>query len=182
MAEDQILDNGLPQLNRYITDHRPDGKAVFNTEIPAPLSWQKLPSGSAIALSYSTTEFPANLDGGKDIAKYQSYLQSPPGLTVPGGSVLRVVDLNPGSLSPMHRTLSLDYGVVMEGEIDLLLDSGEVRHMKRGDIIIQRGTMHAWRNPSKTDWARVFFVMQESQPVQLEDGKTLGEDDGMGTA
>lgn len=180
MAEDQILENGLPQMNRYITDHRQDGKAVFNTEIPAPLSWQKLPNGAAFALSYTTNEFPVNLNSGKDIGKYQSYLQSPPGLTIPGGSVLRIVDMNPDSLSPMHRTVSLDYGVVIEGEVDLVLDSGEVRHMKRGDIAIQRGTMHAWRNPSKTEWARVLFVLQESQPLQLEDGKTLGEDYGHG--
>lgn len=180
MAERQMLDNGLPQMNRQITDHNKDGKAVFTSEIEARLSWQNLPNGARFALSYTTSEFPVDLNGGKDIKKYQSYLQSPPGLTIPGGSVLRIVDVSPDSVSPMHRTVSLDYGVVIEGEVDLILDSGEVRHMKRGDIAIQRGTMHAWRNQSKTEWARLLFVLQESQPLQMEDGKILGEDYGQG--
>ena len=46
----------------------------------------------------------------------------------------------------MHRTVSLDYGVVLEGEVELVLDSGETRLMKRGDVSVQRGTNHAWRN------------------------------------
>lgn len=46
----------------------------------------------------------------------------------------------------MHRTTSLDYGIVLEGEVELILDSGERRAMKAGDIAVQRATMHAWRN------------------------------------
>lgn len=53
--------------------------------------------------------------------------------------------MSPGLLSPMHRTVSLDYGVVLEGEVELVLDSGETRVLKRGDVAIQRGTCHAWR-------------------------------------
>jgi len=46
----------------------------------------------------------------------------------------------------MHRTVSLDYGIVLEGDVELVLDSGEKRAMKQGDVAIQRGTNHAWRN------------------------------------
>jgi quercetin dioxygenase-like cupin family protein len=77
----------------------------------------------------------------------------------------------------MHRTVSLDYGVVIEGEMELVLDSGETRLMRRGDMAIQRGTMHAWRNPSATDWARMLYVLQECEPVEVA-GKKLGEDYG----
>ena len=59
----------------------------------------------------------------------------------------------------MHRTMSLDYGVVLQGEVELLLDSGEVRLLAAGDVAVQRGTMHAWRN------SRI-------------DGKALGEESG----
>lgn len=48
--------------------------------------------------------------------------------------------MGPGLTSPMHRTVSLDYGVVLEGEVYLVLDSGEERLMRRGDISVQRGT------------------------------------------
>lgn len=59
--------------------------------------------------------------------------------------VLRHVDIGPGITSPMHRTVSLDYGIVIEGEIELLLDSGEKRQMLPGDICVQRGTMVCFR-------------------------------------
>ena len=75
----------------------------------------------------------------------------------------------------MHRTVSLDYGVVLEGEIELTLDSGDSRVMKRGDISVQRGTEHKWRNMSRTEWGRMLFVSQEAKPVEVN-GKALGED------
>jgi quercetin dioxygenase-like cupin family protein len=59
----------------------------------------------------------------------------------------------------MHRTVSLDYGVVMEGEAELVLDSGETQIMKKGDICVQRGTTHAWKNTSDSDWARMLVYL-----------------------
>lgn len=61
----------------------------------------------------------------------------------------------------MHRTQSLDYGVVIEGEVEMVLDDGVSTVMGRGDVAVQRGTSHGWRNVSKTEWARMFFVLQE---------------------
>lgn len=75
----------------------------------------------------------------------------------------------------MHRTQSLDYGIVVAGEIQLELDSGEKRIMRVGDVAVQRGTMHAWRNTSSTEWARMVFVLIESEKVNAG-GKQLGTD------
>ena len=75
----------------------------------------------------------------------------------------------------MHRTVSLDYGIVLEGEIELVLDSGEARRMAIGDVAIQRGTMHAWKNVGST-WARLVFVLQQCKPVTTADGTVLKED------
>jgi quercetin dioxygenase-like cupin family protein len=75
----------------------------------------------------------------------------------------------------MHRTVSLDYGIVLEGEVELILDSGEKRVMQRGDIAVQRGTMHAWRNMSKDKWARMIYVLTSSKPLEVG-GQNLGED------
>ena len=75
----------------------------------------------------------------------------------------------------MHRTVSLDYGIVLEGDVELVLDSGETRAMKPGDIAIQRGTNHAWRNSSESKWARMIYVLQPSKPLEVA-GKVLGED------
>lgn len=87
--------------------------------------------------------------------------------------------MGPGITSPMHRTVSIDYGVVMIGEVELVLDSGDKQLLKPGDICIQRATIHAWRNPSTTDWARMLYVLAPCQPLKIN-GKELGEDYGHG--
>lgn len=55
--------------------------------------------------------------------------------------------------------MSVDYGVVIAGEMELQLDGGEKRILKPGDVVVQRGTMHAWRNANDKEWARMMFVM-----------------------
>lgn len=175
-----MQDNGLRPLRRYITTHDADGgRTGFQDEIPETLSWQQLANGARFTLGYATNEIPVNLTDDKDLKTYQHFLGDLPGITIPGGTVLRIVDMKPGSISPMHRTISLDYGVVLEGEVELILDSGEKRLMKRGDTSVQRGTNHAWRNPSPDTWARMLYVLQEAQPIYL-DGKPLDEDYGGG--
>jgi quercetin dioxygenase-like cupin family protein len=78
----------------------------------------------------------------------------------------------------MHRTESLDYGVVLEGTVELSLDSGETRIMNRGDMCVQRATNHAWKNITENEqWARMMFVLVSSEKV-LAGGKELGEELG----
>lgn len=75
----------------------------------------------------------------------------------------------------MHRTESIDYGVVLEGSLELLLDSGETRIMNRGDVCVQRATMHAWKNVTENGgWARMIFVLVSSEKVVVG-GQELGE-------
>ena len=179
MAQQQLLDNGLPQIKRYITDHNAKGLATFSARAEDNLEWQDIGNMAKFALGYTTKAFPVQLSDEADISSYECFLQNKPGITIPGGTVLRIVDMAPETTSPMHRTVSLDYGVVLEGEVELILDSGEKRIMRRGDVSIQRATNHAWRNLSETGWARMLYVLQESQPVVV-DGKQLGEDYGSG--
>jgi len=158
----------LPKINRHITTHDPaTGKAVFSTALPAESTMKPLSDNMGFALSYTTRGFPVDLTDDADIKAYATYIDNHPGLTIPGGSVLRHVDFVPGETSAMHRTVSIDYGVVLEGEIEAVLDSGETRMMRRGDVCIQRGTMHAWRNPSDTEWARMLFVLQSIVPLEM---------------
>ena len=64
------------------------------------------------------------------------------------GSTIRIGVIEPGARSPMHRTTSLDYGICLEGECNMELDGGEVVTLRAGDVVIQRGTNHAWHNRS----------------------------------
>lgn len=172
------LQGKLSFPKRYITTHNDSGRAIVDTSVTENAPFYKVAhQDAAFAQCYVTSGFPVQLNEHADVKVYQEYLTSPPGLVVSNGTVLRYVDISPGSVSPMHRTLSLDYGVVLEGEIELLLDSGETRLMNRGDICIQRATMHAWRNTSETNWARMLYILQPTQSVTAG-GNELGEDYG----
>jgi quercetin dioxygenase-like cupin family protein len=65
--------------------------------------------------------------------------------TIKGGSVFRVVEFLPGSTPRNHRTDSIDYAVVLSGEIDMEMD-GTMIHLRQGDVLVQRGTIHDWIN------------------------------------
>ena len=87
--------------------------------------------------------------------------------------MIRVVDMLPGKESPMHRTNSIDYGIVLEGEVELELDDGAKRTVRQGGIIVQRGTNHLWRNTTDKV-CRIAFVLIEA-PAYLHEGKPLPE-------
>jgi quercetin dioxygenase-like cupin family protein len=167
------IPNNLSPIKRYITSHESSGKSVFSTSISEDVPSTAI-TGAAFSLAYTSQNFPVDLNSEADISSYSTHLQEPPGISLGNGTVLRYVDFCPEAVAPMHRTLSLDYGVVIEGEVEAVLDSGEVKVLKRGDVLVQRGTLHAWRNKSKTDWARMLFVLIGAKPV-LVDGKELGE-------
>lgn len=136
----------LPKIHRYITAHNKEGKAIFSDKFDEESKMKPNDDGIAFALSYTTKGFPVGLDNDEDLQVYEHYLNEAPGLVVSGGTVLRHVDIPPNTACAMHRTVSLDYGCVLEGEVECLLDSGEKRVMKRGDVAIQRGTMHQVRS------------------------------------
>src|SRR3954462_11799261 len=75
-----------------------------------------------------------------------------------GGVTVRFTEMAPGAESPMHRTESLDVGVVLDGETWLLLDDGSETRVGPGDAVVQRGTNHAWANRSDRP-VRMLFVL-----------------------
>lgn len=173
------LSTDLPGPTAYWTGHNAEGKAIVHSSNPvewAPFDENKL----AMRVAYTTT-FPADLNSDADIKDHeQKQASGKLGLVSSGGTVLRYVDFAPDYTCMMHRTQSVDYGIVVEGEIESVLDSGETQLMRRGDVMVQRATMHAWRNPSKTDWARMIFVLQDCKPLYIG-GERFGEDLGRGT-
>jgi hypothetical protein len=175
--------SNLRAVTAYLTGHNDDTKAIVQETRPADWSAYE---GNQMAFNviYTTSQFPAQLTADADIATHKSVVGEPGklGLVNKNGTVCRIVDFAPGYECMMHRTKSLDYGVVLEGEILLVLDAEEQapQRMGRGDVAVQRATMHAWRNPSETEWARMLFVLQDCQDVFVN-GEKLGEDHGRGT-
>ncbi|KAF7870334.1 hypothetical protein EAF04_004080 [Stromatinia cepivora] len=168
----ETLPNGLPNIQRLITTTDPNGKAILEPSISPNSIWQPIQNNDMnFFLAYTTHQFPASLSHAPssqnststtpiDLASYKSDLSSPPGLSISTGTVVRFVDFAPGISCPMHKTVSLDYGVVLEGTIELELDSGEKKIMRRGDLCVQRATNHLWRNVTEGEgWARMMFVL-----------------------
>lgn len=173
--------SNLPGVTQHITGHEPStGKSIV--QLTRPGSWSGFQDDTlAFNVVYSTSQFPPNLNNDVDLTNHENVMATGNiGLVSKNGSVCRMVDFAPGLEAFMHRTQSLDYGLVLEGEIEMVLDDPDkCTLMKRGDVAVQRATMHGWRNPSKTEWARMFFVLQECEELVVG-GKKLEEDMGEG--
>ena len=150
-------------FRRVVTGHDHGGWSILRgVDLLRPVTTEL--GDVAFAEVWATPEVPANLNDDSDGAQA-------PGET--GGSMIRVVDFLPGRKSRMHRSWSIDYAIVLDGEIELQLDSGEVQHLDAGDIVVQRGTNHLWRNPGEEP-CRVVFVLIEAIPVAVN-GQLLPE-------
>jgi quercetin dioxygenase-like cupin family protein len=174
------LSKNLPGPTAHWTGHDPStGKSIHVAHNPVDFTafdHDQL----AMHVAY-TTRFPADLNDDADMSLHRDKVAAGTlGLVAAGGTVLRYVDFAPGYTCMMHRTQSVDYGIVVEGAVESVLDSGEVQVVRRGDVVVQRATMHAWRNPSETEWCRMIFVLQDCRPVYVK-GERVGEDLGEGT-
>ncbi len=85
--------------------------------------------------------------------------------------MFRVVSFGPGVTPRNHRTNSIDYAVVIAGEIDMELDDGQSVHLKAGDVLVQRGTIHNWVNKGTAPCV-IAFVLVAAKPVTAG-GKVL---------
>jgi quercetin dioxygenase-like cupin family protein len=151
------------KIRRVVTGHDAQGRAkVLIDETIKNVASQR--PGAEYGVVWMTEGFPASNDGDDDPSGKKI------GTTVPGGSVFRVVSFGPGVAPRNHRTDSIDYAVVISGEIDMELDIGSV-HLKAGDVLVQRGTIHNWVNKGKEPCV-IAFTLVEAKPVTAG-GKTL---------
>lgn len=157
MTAPQTAPQWPADVRRIVTGHDAEGRAIVVHD-NAIATWPVSTGDARFALLWTTGTAPVDvmdpIDGGARQV----------GLTLPGGSVLRMVDIAPGDSSPFHRTRSLDYGIVLSGEIELELDGGATTTMRSGDVVVQRGTIHAWVNRT-TDWCRISFVLLDAAPL-----------------
>lgn len=162
----ETSESGLPLVQRVVTGHDDNGRAVFKSEDYAPT--KIISTGDAAFLMVWTTEsVPADNNDETD-GRLRDV-----GLTINKGSVIRIVDMLPGAVSPMHRTNSIDYGIILSGEVELELDDGATKTVYEGGVIVQRGTNHLWRNVSDKP-CRIAFILIEAS-AYLHDGVPLAE-------
>lgn len=153
------------KIRRIVTGHDKKGTAMFSDD--QEFETIVISSGDAkMSTMWTTAEVPADLNDPTEGRERSA------GTTLAGGSVIRIVDMLPGASSPMHRSSSIDYGIVLKGEIILELDNNEIKTVGEGGIIIQRGTIHRWKNPSLDQICRVVFILIEAKPFEV-DGQGL---------
>jgi mannose-6-phosphate isomerase-like protein (cupin superfamily) len=153
-------------VRRIVTGHRDDGRSAVLIDGPAP-NVKRREAGNASILVWVTDEFPVDVSRPEDraargigvppprhgtIFRIAEFPPEAGGETLDHETVLRdfgigadVARGHPPRHPHIHRTRTIDYVIVLEGEIHLLLDESEV-HLKAGDVVIQQGTNHAWFN------------------------------------
>ncbi|KAI0003945.1 hypothetical protein F4779DRAFT_634323 [Xylariaceae sp. FL0662B] len=164
---------GLRNPFRYMSGHDSKGRSVFVKTDHADHGAPMLNGIAAQCIFYSSDSNPIELTGDVDL----EFIKQQPSLHIPNGCVVRMIDFAPGCESNMHRALTLGIGTVCEGEIELSLDSGEKRILRPGDVSINRGAMHRWRNTSSEKPARMLFIMLDIKPI-IVNGKALEIDMG----
>lgn len=176
-------------IRRVVTGHDRNGKAIVLMDGICPHVRQRPGGGTKATLLWVTDETPADVSGSSDRAARTIGVPPPP-----NGSIFRIVEFPPDkpmteeerqamlremglkdeTKAPprhpgMHRTDSIDYAVVLEGEIDMLLDDSEV-HLRAGDVLIQQGTIHAWANRGTKPCKIAFVLIHAHRPPVLEQG------------
>ena len=150
-------------VRRVVTGHDQNGRAVVSIDEIARNVVQGRP-GAHAANIWTSEGFPVDNDGDSDASGRKV------GTTLPNGTVFRVVSFGPGVAARNHRTDSIDYATVIAGEIDMELD-GESVHLKAGDVLVQRGTIHNWINKGR-EACVIAFVLVSAKPVTVN-GKRL---------
>ena len=172
-------------IRRVVTGKDSTGKAIAMIDAVATSVLRREELGITNTLLWVTDSTPADLSNQEDAAKKKVGVVAPP-----GGTIFRVVEFAPESevkaddqtrlrimqgigLAPegnlrgkprnpaMHRTKTIDYALILTGEIDMLLDDSEI-HLKAGDVVIQRGTNHAWVNRGNRP-CQVAFIMLDAK-------------------
>jgi quercetin dioxygenase-like cupin family protein len=150
-------------VRRVVTGHDDQGRAkVLIDETVKNVASQR--PGALYSVIWSSEGFPVNNDGDADPSGKKI------GTTISDGTVFRVVSFGPGVAPRNHRTDSIDYAVVMSGEIDMELDVGKV-HLKAGDVLVQRGTIHNWVN-NGSEPCVIAFTLVSAKSV-IAGGKAL---------
>jgi mannose-6-phosphate isomerase-like protein (cupin superfamily) len=172
-------------IRRVVTGKDATGKAIAMIDSTATTVHRREELGVANTLLWMTDSNPADLSNQDDMANKKIGIMPPP-----GGTIFRVIEFAPErevkadyearlkifqglGLAPegnsrekprdpaMHRTKTIDYALILSGEIDMLLDDSEI-HLKAGDVVVQRGTNHAWVNRGDAP-CQVAFILVDAK-------------------
>ena len=153
----------MASIRRVVTGHDDSGRAIVERDETHEFAEMRPKTNGTVV--WTSEGFPVDNSGHEDEANRKT------GTFHPNGTVFRIVEFSPGNTQRVHRTDSLDYAVVISGEIDMDLEEGTTVHLKAGDVLVQRGTVHNWIN-NGTAPCRIAFCLIDAKPVAVG-GKVL---------
>src|SRR5437763_15972801 len=153
------------EVRRIVTGHDANGKAIVATD-------ERITAASAANRPYisrvevlSTDKMPVDNSEAAAEAQRKGFVVRHNYVGSGQGSVIRITEFAPGAPKFMHRTETVDYAILLSGECDLELDDGKMVHLTEGDVVVQRGTMHAWVNNSAAPCVFAFILI-DAEPVE----------------
>jgi quercetin dioxygenase-like cupin family protein len=160
------------QVRRIVTGHNEEGQGVIVSDEVMDAHSRGDGEGINGCDIWSTESMPIDNSTPFDATQRAGYVKHYNYVGSGQGTVVRIVEWSPGHAYFPHRTLTLDYSILLSGEIDVLLDSNQVVHMKAGDVIVMRGVTHTWINRSERP-AVTAFVLLDAQPIETNGQTTL---------
>jgi quercetin dioxygenase-like cupin family protein len=159
------------EVRRIVTGHDAAGKAVVASDERMIATTRPGRAGIARCEIWSTDRMPVDNSDAAAAEQRKGFVVRHNYVGSGQGTVVRITEFAPGSPKFMHRTETLDYAILLSGECDLEMDDGATVHLRQGDVVVQRGTMHAWVN-NGTQPCVFAFVLIDAKPAEAA-GQTL---------
>ena len=153
------------EIRRIVTGHDQHGKAIVASDERLSATPTAARPGISRLELWSADKMPIdNSEGAAAEAQKKGFVVRHNYVGSGQGTVVRITEFAPGSTPFMHRTETLDYAILLRGECDLELDDGNRVSLKPGDVVVQRGTMHAWVNTGGEPCVFAFILI-DADPV-----------------
>jgi len=162
------------QVRRIVTGHDADGRAVVASDERLTAVPRRIGAHITGCEIWSTDRMPVDNSAAADAAQRAGFVKRYNYVGTGQGTTIRVTEWAPGHARFTHRTETVDYAILLSGEIDLELDNGETVHLKPGDVVVQRGTIHTWVNRGSAP-AVTAFILIDAKPAEVngEELRTL---------
>ena len=154
------------QVRRVTTGHDASGKAVVVTDETLTAVARRIGAGITGCEIWSTDRMPVDNSREADAAQRKGFVVRHNYVGSGEGTTCRITEFAPGHGRFRHRTETVDYAILLSGEIDMELDGEEVVHLKPGDVVVQRGTMHTWVNKGTVP-AVFAFILIDAKPAEV---------------
>ena len=159
------------QVRRVVTGHDETGKAIVVSDESLTAVPRRIGTNITGCEIWSTDRIPVDNSREADAAQRAGFVTRHNYVGSGQGTTCRITEFAPGHGRFPHRTETVDYAILLSGEIDLELDGDEVVHLKAGDVVVQRGTMHTWINKGSVP-AVFAFILIDAKPAEVN-GESL---------